>query len=603
MQAIMGKWGLLPFAAVLLVWTAARLGALLFPRGSAADRAVGGTFGALAIVIVGTRLFGLLHLLTTPALATGLVVVSVAVTAAARRKPFSFPWHAFVDGPAAATFFAAALAIAAATACAILVPIWPWDSIGYHLPYVAFALYGHSTAAVPPDIFYISTYPHDIELFMIALRAMLPDDRLVDLAQIPFGIAGAIATAGIARKLGAERATALAAGAAWITVPAVFLQLPTNYVDVACAALLLAASYFVVPHADRELDERAQPHAFPLAAIMLGLYAGAKPNAPLIAAVVGLILIARAWRTPSRWSTIGVLVLAAAFGSEAFVTTALRTGNPIWPARVDLGPLHLPGTLPFHRLLESGAKAPKLKGLSLPLRVLTSWFSLDAPPVFDMRYGGFGILFLVSLAFAAWRLFRSKRALLWSLVICSVAAPDPALARYVLAFPALVLALAAPSFDALRARSWNLATFAGVLVGALATQQLAYSFRGLTAEGPPLRAFLSMTEEERSLAIGADGSPLPYVLARKRIADDETFAFDSVFDLPYLAWDQLRYRVVYVPSNVTYDDVPALLLRDRVRVIEAADASPVGHYLADHPESFVKLFSSNTVPCSVYARL
>ena len=602
MHEITGKWGLLPFAAGLLAWIAIRLGALLFDRGSAADRAVGGAFCAIAAVIAGTRLFGLLHLLTTAALALGLAGIAAVVTIAAKRKPFAFPWRDAVDGPTAATELAAALAIVVATTTAILLPIWAWDSIGYHLPYVAFALYGHSTSAVPPDIFYISTYPHDVELFMIALRAMLPDDRLVDVAQIPFGILGAVATAGIARKLGAARATSVAAGAAWLTVPAVFLQLPTNYVDVACASLLLSAYYFVLPHADGELDRRTQSRAFVLAAIALGLYAGAKPNAPLIAAMVGLILIARAWKTENRWSTIAVLALAAAFGSEAFVTTALRTGNPIWPAKVDIGPIHLPGTLPLHRLLESGAKSPKLHG-PLPLRVVTSWISLDAPPVFDMRYGGYGAIFLVALGFAMWRLLRARKPLLWGLVACSLAAPDPALARYVLAFPALVLAIAAPSFDRLRLQSWNRATFAGVIVGALAVQQLAYSFRGLSAEGPPLRAFFSMTEDERSIAIGADGSPLPYVLARRRIADDETFAFDSVFDLPYLAWDQLRYRVVYVPSDVTYDEVPALLLRNRVRVIEAADASPVGHFLASHPETFVKLFSSNTVPCSVYARL
>ena len=93
---------------------------------------------------------------------------------------------------------------------------------------------------------YVSTYPHNVESLIIALRALLPDDRLVDLAQIPFGLLGAVAIAGIARRCGAARPPALAAGAAWVVAPAVFLQMPTDYVDVASAALFLSAIYFVL---------------------------------------------------------------------------------------------------------------------------------------------------------------------------------------------------------------------------------------------------------------------------------------------------------------------------------------------------------------------
>ncbi|HEX7667615.1 MAG TPA: hypothetical protein VF407_23970, partial [Polyangiaceae bacterium] len=286
MPTFTGKWGLLPFAAAALVFVATRLGALLFPKGTAADRAVGGALSALAITIVGTRIFGLVGLLTTPALAGALGVVTLALVFVGRDRPFAFPWKRVLDLANAPLVIAAAVAIGIAILAASWLPVWPWDSIGYHLPYVAFSLYDKTTAAVPEGIPYISTYPHDIELFMIALRAMLPDDRLIDLAQVPFAIFGAIGTAGIARKAGAKAETAIGAGAAWIVLPAVFLQMPTNYVDVGCASLLLAAFYFLLPQRDPALDLTTQRTSFVLGAIALGLYLGSKPNAPSISTVV-----------------------------------------------------------------------------------------------------------------------------------------------------------------------------------------------------------------------------------------------------------------------------------------------------------------------------
>src|SRR5260370_1194944 len=86
--------------------------------------------------------------------------------------------------------------------------------------------YGLGFERVPGDVPYVSTYPHNVEDMILALRAMLPDDRLVDLAQIPAGFVGAVATAAIARLHAASPTTAAAAGAAWLVVPAVWLQLP-----------------------------------------------------------------------------------------------------------------------------------------------------------------------------------------------------------------------------------------------------------------------------------------------------------------------------------------------------------------------------------------
>src|SRR5690606_30784175 len=69
-----------------------------------------------------------------------------------------------------------------------LLPVWQWDSLGYHLPFVNFVLQGGGGADLPVDVPYLSTYPRNVELLFVALRASLPSDRLVDVGQIPLGL-------------------------------------------------------------------------------------------------------------------------------------------------------------------------------------------------------------------------------------------------------------------------------------------------------------------------------------------------------------------------------------------------------------------------------
>ncbi len=243
----------------------------------------------------------------------------------------------------------AAFALGVVTLAAYLLPVWQWDALGYHLPYVNFALQRGTFADIPVDVAYVSTYPHVVEDVFIAWRALIPDDRLVELAHLPFGLLGATAVGVIAYRQGA-RASAVAAGAAWLTLPAVFLQLPTNYVDVASAALLLTAIAFVLSSVDctRVI----------LSAIALGMFLGSKPSAPLAAVLVFAALAVAAWRSGLRTIAFAAVVVLL-LGGESYLTNLVRQGNPVWPVRFDLGPIHLPGRFPMSDLLASGAAAPR----------------------------------------------------------------------------------------------------------------------------------------------------------------------------------------------------------------------------------------------------
>ena len=268
----------------------ARMGALVFPAGRGSDRAVGGSVLTAALILTTVRVLGAIHRLTGDGL-LGMLLVAVLVMAGwSRRTSSGVPIRTLATWATAPLLVGAAATLSVAIVSAVLLPVWQWDALGYHLPYVNFALVAHGFDGVPDDMPYVSTYPHTIETLIIALRALLPDDRLVDLAQIPFAIVGAIATAGIARRVGASRSVALAAGAAWILCPAVFLQMPTDYVDVASAAFLLAAIYFALSASSAQdaaaLTVRKQ---LIVGGLALALYVGSKPNAPLSAALVAAL--------------------------------------------------------------------------------------------------------------------------------------------------------------------------------------------------------------------------------------------------------------------------------------------------------------------------
>ena len=290
----MTAWGLLPIALPLSCITMLGLGALAFPHDSVpfGERLLGGMLLTLATVAVGVRVLGAAGVLTTAVVIGAELIVTANVLVAVRIRGLKmWPRRWPVSLSTLPVLGVAAFALVVVTLAAYLLPVWQWDALGYHLPYVNFALQRGTFADIPVDVAYVSTYPHVVEDVFIAWRALIPDDRLVELAHLPFGLLGATAVGVIAYRQGA-RASAVAAGAAWLTLPAVFLQLPTNYVDVASAALLLTAIAFVLSSVDctRVI----------LSAIALGMFLGSKPSAPLAAVLVFAALAVAAWRSGLR---------------------------------------------------------------------------------------------------------------------------------------------------------------------------------------------------------------------------------------------------------------------------------------------------------------
>jgi hypothetical protein len=572
------RWGLLPVALALATVTVLRLAAVTSAGSPGRDDILRGAVLTLAMFVLGVRLLGMTHGLEQDTLFIALFVVTSALVLARRERRLALSGRGFVSRENAPLVTIGALATISAAVATYLLPVWHWDALGYHLPYVNFALSERSLAGVPAGVPYLTTYPHVIERYFIAWRAMLPDDRLVDAAQIPLGLLGAAAIASIGRELGARRDHAFAAGVGWLTLPAVFLQLPTNYIDVGTAALLLTAAAFAL----------GQPNARNViaAGVALGLLLGSKPNAPIATVLVFGVVAVRGWKAGRRRALVAAAACVALLGLESYLRNMLRYGNPIWPVRLSLGPLSFPGLLPMSSLLESGCAAPRLHG-PMALRILRSWTTLDAPPVFDMRYGGLGLLFLAALPAAIVVVVRRRSVALGIVLLAALASPDPAVPRYILAFPGLILALAASVVGRVEPR-WRCPLF--ILAAAAAVFGLLRAYPGLVGEGPPLSEYLSMTERQRLQAVGADGSPRRFYDALARLDPKDVTAFDNSLELPYLAWPpDLSTHAIRVPDDVSSADADHLILDRRVRLLIVDDSSPVA-IAARRTEQFQELF-------------
>jgi hypothetical protein len=586
-------WGLLPVGLPLGALLVLASGALILPR-PAFQRVLAGAVVTLTGVVATVVGLGVVGRLTGVLLLAVLAWATLAALLLAHRHKVSWwrlPWRDAVSVETLPVLLAGLAAVVLAVVAAYFLPVWQWDALGYHLPYVNFALQHGTFADIPADVPYLSSYPHIVEDTFIGWRALLPDDRLVELAHLMFGLLGGLAIAAIARQSGARTAPAVAAGAAWLTLPAVFLQLPSNYTDVASAALLLTAIAFVLAPMQR-------PQLM-LAGVAVGLFLGSKPNALVAGVLLLVVLTVRAHRAGRRGAVAPAWLAALLLGAPTYALNIARHDNPVWPVRIDVGPLHLPGTKAMSALLESGAAAPHLDG-SLLSRVVRSWATIAPPlPVFDMRIGGLGLLFLVALPFALVRAVRSGSPAVWLCFAAALATPDPAVARYVLGFAGLALAFAVPAVDRL-GRRWRQGVFAAVAVAAAYGLWVAYP--GLTGEGPPLSAYGHMTPEQRRTAVGAEGPPGDLVAAMDHLPPGAVTAFDSTMDLPYLAWPaDLSHRAVRIPDGVTPAQAQDLLADPDIAVLMVGDDSVTGR-IARADLRFRPVFGCGASACTVYLR-
>lgn len=489
-----------------------------------------------------------------------------------------------------------AVVVLALLATWALVP-WSWDGLGYHLPVSDDAIQMGYLRTVPTSVVYVNAYPHLGAIFFTAWRLALGDDTWLEAAQLPFALLAVLALALVARREGVSTRRALALCGLFVALPAVALQLAANYVDVVYAAWVLTA--FAL--ATGPLDVRT----LALVGLALGFVLGTKPSAPPIV-IVGLAVLAfAAWRRGGRALLVRVplaALLTVAVGGWKYVENLAAHGNPIWPVRMHLGPLELPGITTMQALSSMGLGEP-MRSMGWLGRVATSWATpFPDRYVYDMRRGGFGPLFvfvllpvaLVALVAVVRRViatrretpeatWRSRLALLATplalfavpVAVMSLASPGGYWARYTLAFPAVLLVLYAVLTRTLSDARRRVLD--GLLV-ALAAVGVVQAVPGFTIDGPSLFAIAAMPREEREVVFSLDLQETPWHAARSRVGPGQAFAYDASFWLPgRLFAPHQAGRVVYVeaaqPSPI---ELVELVEREHVRAIVLGEGPDYG---------------------------
>ena len=356
-------------------------------------------------------------------------------------------------------------------------PMVDYDGWSYHLVTVDVWLQANELVRVPQRI-WTDGNPSNGEVLTTWLMAFERRDALAGFTSIlPIPVA-IVATAGLARRFGASRRSALLCCLIFGMTPAMIALAGTSYVDASSVAAVLASWYLGL----RWLaGDRDWPTTLLLASAA-GIAAGTKFTGfllvgPMLVAV-GLVILAggvRAWRGAGAvrpWLVrLAVLVgPVVVFGGIWYLKNLFIHGNPLYP--VIVGPL--PGAI---TLAGMTIDVPALDRLDPLLRVPASWAADWGITRYNYneRPGGFGRAWLAVIPFAIAGLYllaRDRRWLPIGLVlvpaaITLVTMPENWYARLTLFVPGLALALTAVALDTLRSRPRVLIAGSLLLLAAL----------------------------------------------------------------------------------------------------------------------------------------
>jgi hypothetical protein len=490
-------------------------------------------------------------------------------------------------------------------------PSWAWDVVWYHTPKTNYAVQTGAITWVHTPIWYINGYPEATELLSV-WNVLLPrDTRLDDIAQFPFALLGAFAVAAMCRRAGASPALAASLGAMWMALPAVALQVHTLHADIAGAALFLTAFHFLT-------EKDWSPRARILTLLALGLYAGTKVTgllhgallAPVVLVRLGLALRKEPGARVRRLGQVALgALLLAWLGAPTYVENLARTGNPLWPARMEVLGWELPGPI----AAEDIAGPPAFFGApGAFMEMVDNWTAPEGLYWPDVRERAFGWLFPFLLlpallwvsAVAVFR--RGQRYWLWLPVLAGVTVVVPAAwwGRFTLGLPAAGLVAFAVLHRQVRT------PYAQVPLSALAAflsvasyAKASVGYQVLPTLGTPAVAGLSDDARLREKM----GWLWPAEAARLREEDlrpGDVVAYDSATFFLGEYWTRdLRNRVEYVEHEGDDADYLRRLRALGPRWVSVRKDGPAEALLLERKGAFEKVFASRESDAVVYRAL
>ena len=290
---------------------------------------------------------------------------------------------------------------------AVRLPPTSFDTLTYHL--IGPATWIQHRAIVHSDqSIFADTYPADQEAITAWVGTFFHSLSYADLSNLPFVAMGALCVVALARELRASKLASIFAALIFVSLPTIFLQIATSYVDIAAGVAAVTALYFVLTayKARQQGDsgsDRIGGYLF-LAGCSAGLAAGVKSDNLVIAGLVGLIGLwqyvraARAGRSVRfSFSFLQLALPMAAIGGFWYVRTWITWKNPFYPISI----------LGFHGY---GTVQSLIIGSNLPSSISHAWGGFLGQAVlswlfdlhrhsyaYDQRPGGFGLQWLVVL--------------------------------------------------------------------------------------------------------------------------------------------------------------------------------------------------------------
>jgi hypothetical protein len=210
-------------------------------------------------------------------------------------------------------------ALAYAVALAVGTPENEGDALAYHLARAAFWHQRHAVGVIGHAVdSRLNVTPPNAEIADLFTMLVSGTQRFAGLVQLGSAVVLALATAGIARRVGLGRPAAAFGGLVLLTLPVVTTQAWTALNDLVVASFLVAAVYFLLGPA------RLEPA---LGGLATALAVGTKFTALIALPVVaGVVLAVRGTRGAARlaWP----LVTGVAAGSIWYALNLAETGRP-----------------------------------------------------------------------------------------------------------------------------------------------------------------------------------------------------------------------------------------------------------------------------------
>jgi hypothetical protein len=218
---------------------------------------------------------------------------------------------------------------------ALLMPPLAWDCLTYHLTFAALWLKKGSLVMfkAPDQIAYAGLFPINGEIFASWLLLPFNSDIIVNAMNFPIALLGVLTCYAIARELGLTRKEAAFAPSLIFFAPVMYVQITTQYLDMATLTFCCASVLFTLRYLRRELLIDCFL-ALAAAGILLGLKYNAIPAVGIIVMVIVLktLFFSQNLHLFKKLCVIlAGLLIVVALGGRQYLVNLVEANNPLYP--------------------------------------------------------------------------------------------------------------------------------------------------------------------------------------------------------------------------------------------------------------------------------